>query len=254
MTRIKSSKIIATLLAVVMMLAFLSVSLTFASAEDTPTPAASSDTAGSDNDTAASDTTEKKAPVPLISITTYTYGAPDLNVTIDFKEVNAEPKLDYTDATNTSLVKTITDNIKVFSDKELTKEVDYQSSRIYSNYKYEDNKLTFTVPLNSAKGLSATTTYYLFLGKALTETTEVEGIDSSFEFKTNATTTSTTTRTTRTYTTRKTTYRTVTTRATTVRAKSANTGDPSHLPLWIGIVVASAVFGGMAFIAGKDHE
>ncbi|MBQ8925098.1 MAG: hypothetical protein IJ051_02405, partial [Clostridia bacterium] len=107
------------------------------------------------------------------------------------------------------------------------------------------NVVTFTVPLPQSN-LGASTTYYLFLGKALNETTEVEGADSFFEFKTNATTTSTTRTTTRT------TYRTVTTR-TTVRAKSANTGDPSHLTLWIGLAAVAALMMGAVYFT-KEKE
>ena len=140
-------------------------------------------------------------------------------------------------------MKTFAENIKIYSDKELTKQVNYTGAK-YSNLQFKNNKVTFTVPLNKSN-LSANTTFYLFLGKALNETTEVEGADSYFEFKTNATTTST-------RSTTRTTYRTITTR-TTVRAKSANTGDNSNLPVWIGLAaVAGLMLGAVYFTKEKE--
>ena len=254
MTRTKTTKLVAIIMAVFMAFAFMSFSLTYVSAED-PAPA-SSDTATGDNDqkseetpksdeTPQSDVTPtpvKTAPTPVISLTTYTYGAPDIIVSIDFKD--ATPKLDYTKLTDSDLLKTMTESIKVYSDRELTKQVNYIGAK-FSNPKFENNKLTFTVPLNKSN-LSATTTYYLFLDKALNETTEVEGADSFFEFKTNATTTST-------RSTTRTTYRTITTRNSTVRARSANTDDPSHLPVWIGLAAVSALMLGAVYFS-KERD
>lgn len=264
MTRTKTTKLVAILMAIFMAFAFMSFSLTYVSAADNDTAAsdtASSDTASSDSksdDTASGDKqssdnsganqikadekTTKEAPTPTISITTYIYGAPDIKVTIDFKE--ATPKLDYSKTTDVELLKTMTENINVYTDKEQKKKVNYTGAK-FSNLQFKDNKVTFTVPLNKSN-LSANTTYYLFLGKALNETTEVEGTDSYFEFKTNATTTST-------RSTTRTTYRTITTRNTTVRARSANTDDPSHLPVWIGLVAVSALMlGAVYFVKEKE--
>lgn len=257
MTRTKTNKLAAILMAIFMAFAFMSFSLTCVSAADNDTASsdtASSDTAGSgsadtqsgDNNSAnqlkADEQDTKTAPTPTISITTYTYGAPDINVTIDFGD--ATPKLDYTKTTDTDFMKTFAENIKVYSDKELTKEVTYSGTK-YSNLKYENKKATFTVPLNKSN-LSANSTFYLFLGKALNETTEVEGADSFFEFKTNATTTSTTRTTTRT------TYRTVST-TRTVKAKSANTGDNANLPLWIGLAAVAALMMGAVYFAREKE-
>lgn len=267
MTRTKTTKLVAILMAIFMAFAFMSFSLTYVSAADNDTAAsdtASSDTASSDSksdDTASGDKqssdnsganqikadekTTKEAPTPTISITTYTYGAPDIKVTIDFGEDT--PKIDYSKKTDIDVLKTITENIKVYSDKELTKQVNYTGAKFNDlQYTTTNNKkvVTFTVPLNKSN-LSANSTFYLFLGKALNETNEVEGTDSFFEFKTNATTTST-------RTTAKT-YRTITTTNRTVRAKSANTGDNSNLPVWIGLAaVAGLMLGAVYFTKEKE--
>ena len=241
MTRTKTSKVIAIVLAIAMAFAFFCftvVNSVRAEGEDDQTSSSSSSSSSTSSTTEAT----KEAPTPTISITTYTYGAPDIQVTIDFGE--ATPKIDYSKPTDQDVLKAITDNIKIYSDKELTKQVNYTGAK-YTNLKYENNKVTFTVPLNKSN-LSATTTYYLFLGKALNETTEVEGADSFFEFKTNATTTSTTRTTTRT------TYRTITTR-TPVRAKSANTGDSTNLPVWIGLAAVAALMLGAVYFT-KEKE
>lgn len=246
MTRTKTNKLIAIFMAVFMALAFMSFSLSArAEGEDQSTDPSSS-TSSSTSNTTSTTATQKTAPTPEISVTTYTYGAPDLNVKINFED--ATPQFDYANWNKTENLKLFLDSIKVYSDKDLTKEVNIDNMQL-NNVKFENNTISFTLPLSKAKGLSASTTYYLFLADVLNETTEVKGVSTFFEFKTNTTTTST-----RTVTTRKTTYRTVTTRNTTVRARSANTGDPSHLPLWIGIIVASAVFGGIAYIANREHE
>jgi len=247
MTRTKTSKVIAIVLAIAMAFAFFCftvVNSVRAEGEDDQTSSSSSTSSTSSTSSSTSSTTEdeKTAPTPDISTTTYTYGAPDINVTIDFG--NATPKLDYTKTTDIDFMKTFAENIKVYSDKELTKQVNYTGAK-YSNLQFKNNKVTFTVPLNKSN-LSANTTFYLFLGKALNETTEVEGADSYFEFKTNATTTST-------RTTTKTTYRTITTTNRTVKAKSANTDDPSHLPLWIGLAAVAALMMGAVYFT-KEKE
>ena len=249
MTRTKTNKVIATVLAMLMAFTFFCFTVVnTVRAEDNDDPSSSSSSSSSTSSTSStssstSSTTEdeKTAPTPDIATTTYTYGAPDINVTIDFG--NATPKLDYNKTTDVDFMKTFAENIKIYSDKELTKQVNYTGAK-YSNLQFKNNKVTFTVPLNKSN-LSANTTFYLFLGKALNETTEVEGADSYFEFKTNATTTST-------RSTTRTTYRTITTR-TTVRAKSANTGDSTNLPVWIGLaVVAGLMLGAVYFTKEKE--
>lgn len=241
MTRTKTNKLVAIVLAFVMAFAFFCFTVVNSvRAEDTDDQSSSSSSSSSSTSSTTEET--KEAPTPTISITTYTYGAPDINVTIDFGD--ATPKLDYTKTTDADFMKTFASNIKVYSDKELTKEVTYSGAK-YSNLKYENKKVTFTVPLNKSN-LSANSTFYLFLGKALNETTEVEGADSFFEFKTNATTTSTTRTTTRT------TYRTVST-TRTVKAKSANTGDNANLPLWIGLAAVAALMMGAVYFAREKE-
>lgn len=244
MTRIKTNKLLAIILAVTMAFAFFCVTVvTTVRAEDGEAdPSSTSSSTSSTTSSTSSTEADKTAPTPDIALTTYTYGAPDINVTIDFKD--ATPKLDFSKTTDVELLKTMTENIKVYADKELTKQVNYTGAK-FSNLQFKDNKVTFTVPLNKSN-LSATTTYYLFLGKALNETTEVEGADSYFEFKTNATTTST-------RTTTRTTYRTITTRNSTVRARSANTDDPSHLPVWIGLAAVSALMLGAVYFS-KERD
>ena len=246
MTRTKTSKVIAIVLAIAMAFAFFCftvVNSVRAEGEDDQTSSSSSSSSTSSTSSSTSSTTAetKEPPTPTIETTNYTYGAPDIKVTIDFGD--ATPKLDYTKTTDVDFMKTFAENIKIYSDKELTKQVNYTGAK-YSNLKYENKKVTFTVPLNKSN-LSANSTFYLFLGKALNETTEVEGADSYFEFKTNATTTST-------RSTTKTTYRTITTR-TTVRAKSANTGDSTNLPVWIGLAaVAGLMLGAVYFTKEKE--
>ena len=244
MTRTKTTKLVAIVMAVFMAFTFFCFSVvTTVRAEngEDETSSTSSSTSSTTSSTSSTEA-EKTAPTPDIALTTYTYGAPDINVTIDFKE--ATPKLDYSKTTDVELLKTMTENINVYTDKEQKNKVNYTGAK-FSNLQFKDNKVTFTVPLNKSN-LSANTTYYLFLGKALNETTEVEGTDSYFEFKTNATTTST-------RSTTRTTYRTITTRNTTVRARSANTDDPSHLPVWIGLAaVAGLMLGAVYFTKEKE--
>lgn len=249
MTRTKTTKVIATVLAMLMAFTFFCftvVNTVRAEGEDDQSSSSSSSSSTSSTSSTSSSTSStteesKDAPTPTIETTNYTYGAPDIKVTIDFG--NATPKLDYTKTTDIDFMKTFAENIKVYSDKELTKQVNYTGAK-YSNLQFKDNKVTFTVPLNKSN-LSANSTFYLFLGKALNETTEVEGVDSYFEFKTNATTTST-------RTTAKT-YRTITTTNRTVRAKSANTGDNSNLPVWIGLAaVAGLMLGAVYFTKEKE--
>ena len=246
MTRTKTSKVIAIVLAIAMAFAFFCftvVNSVRAEGEDDQTSSSSSSSSTSSTSSSTSSTTAetKEPPTPTIETTNYTYGAPDIKVTIDFGD--ATPKLDYTKTTDVDFMKTFAENIKIYSDKELTKQVNYTGAK-YSNLKYENKIVTFTVPLNKSN-LSANSTFYLFLGKALNETTEVEGVDSFFDFDTKATTTST-------RSTTKTTYRTITTR-TTVRAKSANTGDNSNLPVWIGLAaVAGLMLGAVYFTKEKE--
>lgn len=243
MTRTKTTKFIATIMAVFMAFTFFcfSVVTTVRAAEGEDETSSTSSSTSSTTSSTSSTEAEKTAPTPDIALTTYTYGAPDINVTIDFKD--ATPKLDYSKTTDTELLKTMTENIKVYTDKELTKQVNYTGAK-FSNLQFKDNKVTFTVPLNKSN-LAATTTYYLFLGKALNETTEVEGADSFFEFQTKSTTTSTSST--------RSTYRTITTRNTTVRARSANTDDPSHLPVWIGLAAVTALMLGAVYFS-KERE
>ena len=246
MTRTKTSKVIAIVLAIAMAFAFFCftvVNSVRAEGEDDQTSSSSSSSSTSSTSSSTSSTTAetKEPPTPTIETTNYTYGAPDIKVTIDFGD--ATPKLDYTKTTDVDFMKTFAENIKIYSDKELTKQVNYTGAK-YSNLKYENKKVTFTVPLNKSN-LSANSTFYLFLGKALNETTEVEGVDSFFDFDTKATTTST-------RSTTRTTYRTITTR-TTVRAKSANTGDSTNLPVWIGLAaVAGLMLGAVYFTKEKE--
>ena len=244
MTRTKTTKLVAIVMAIFMAFTFFCFSVvTTVRAEDgeDETSSTSSSTSSTTSSTSSTEA-EKTAPTPDIALTTYTYGAPDINVTIDFKD--ATPKLDYSKTTDVELLKAMTENINIYTDKEQKNKVNYTGAK-FSNLQFKENKVTFTVPLNKSN-LSASTTYYLFLGKALNETTEVEGTDSYFEFKTNATTTST-------RTTTRTTYRTITTRNSTVRANSANTDDPRHLPVWIGLVAVSALMlGAVYFVKERD--
>ena len=244
MTRTATNKLIAIFMAVFMALALMSFSMSARAEDESADPTdPSSSTSSSTSSTTSTTATEKTAPTPEISITTYTYGAPDLNVKIEFKD--ATPKFDYANWSKTENLKILMDAIKLYSDKDLTKEVTISNKQL-SNVKFENNTASFTVPLSKANGLSASTTYYLFLGDVLNETTEANGESTYFEFKTNTTTTST-------RTTTRTTYRTVTTKATTVRAKSANTGDPSNLPVWIGLAVVAAILGGIV-VVNKEKE
>ena len=182
MTRTKTSKVIAIVLAIAMAFAFFCftvVNSVRAEGEDDQTSSSSSSSSTSSTSSSTSSTTAetKEPPTPTIETTNYTYGAPDIKVTIDFGD--ATPKLDYTKTTDVDFMKTFAENIKIYSDKELTKQVNYTGAK-YSNLKYENKKVTFTVPLNKSN-LSANSTFYLFLGKALNETTEVEGVDSFFD-------------------------------------------------------------------------
>lgn len=285
MTRTKTNKLVAILMAIFMAFAFMSFSLTYVSAADNDTAAsdtASSDTASSDtasSDTASSDTAAKEetpkaseetpkvaedetpvvtevAPTPTFSFDNKQYGAPDVNVTIDFGKTT--PKLKYEGAAKTpnstdteikNTISTILSNIKVYKnynataddDKKFTNEVTVSPVK-YRNLKFENNKVTFTVPLNTSTKLSAYTTFYLWLGPALNETENASGAVTYVEFKTGATTTSTT----------RTTYRTVST-TRTVKAKSANTGDNANLPLWIGLAAVAALMMGAVYFA-KEKE
>lgn len=246
MTRTATNKLIAIFMAVFMALALMSFSMSARAEDESADPTdPSSSTSSSTSSTTSTTAAEKTAPTPEISVTTYTYGAPDLKVKIDFKSQNATPKFDYANWSKTENLKVLMDAVKVYSDKELTKEVNISNKQL-ADFKYNDNIVEFTVPLSKANGLSASTTYYLYLGDVLNETTEANGETTYFEFKTNTTTTST-------RTTTRTTYRTVTTKATTVRAKSANTSDPSNLPVWIGLAVVAAILGGVV-VVNKEKE
>ena len=153
MTRTKTTKLVAIVMAVFMAFTFFCFSVvTTVRAEDgeDETSSTSSSTSSTTSSTSSTEA-EKTAPTPDIALTTYTYGAPDINVTIDFKD--ATPKLDYSKTTDTELLKTMTENIKVYSDKELTKQVNYTGAK-FSNLKFENNKVTFTVPLNKSARLS----------------------------------------------------------------------------------------------------
>ena len=268
MTRTKTTKLIVIIMAVFMTFAFMSVSLTYVSAEnETPagqseqkeeTPKAAEETPNAEDDTPAAPT----APTPSIAFSNNTYGAPDVEVTIDFG--NLEPEIDYNTAAKNptsqdisvvEILSKILSNIKVYKNydenadeaKKFTNEVNFGAK--YKNLTYDTTKhiVKFTVPLNQSTSLSANSTYYLWLGPALNETKDADNGSVNFVKITTKNTTTSTRSTTRT------TYRTITTRNTTVRARSANTDDPSHLPVWIGLVAVSALMlGAVYFVKEKE--
>lgn len=265
MTRTKTTKLIAILMAVFMAFAFMSFSMTYVYAEDgTPGTSETGSEDTEQKEEAKSDektdeksdektdeksdepTTTKTGPIPDIDIPNYTYGAPDINVIIDFGDET--PVMSY-DTIDGDLLTEIANNIKVYSkkvdDNTYENEVKFTLLPKFNNIHFINNKLTFTIPLSKATGFSPNTDYYLFLGKRLNQIQGGIGVDTYSKFSTKTfTTTRTTTRTT---------FRTVTTRATTVRARSANTDDPSHLPVWIGLVAASALMlGAVYFVKEND--
>ena len=272
MTRTKTTKLVAIIMAVFMTFAFMSVSLTYVSAEnETPagqseqkeeTPKAAEETPNAEDDTPAAPT----APTPSIAFSNNTYGAPDVEVTIDFG--NLEPEIDYNTAAKNptsqdisvvEILSKILSNIKVYKNydenadeaKKFTNEVNFGAK--YKNLTYDTTKhiVKFTVPLNQSTSLSANSTYYLWLGPALNETKDADNGSVNF-VKITTKNTTTSTRSTSNNTIR-TTYRTITTRNTTVRARSANTDDPSHLPVWIGLVAVSALMlGAVYFVKERD--
>ena len=183
----------------------------------------------------------------------YKSGAPDISVKLIFPQGDAAVAEDK-----------VAENVKVFEDKDMTKEVDIKD--ITPEVAYSASEITIKVPLSKAKNLETGKNYFLAVLKDVTETKKYYGTDLLQEFEvkkqessTNPTvapsstekpttkTTVKTVKTVRTYTTRKTTYRTLTTRRTTTtakRANAANTGDNSNMPLWIGLaIVASGAFG-----------
>ncbi|MEE1146289.1 MAG: hypothetical protein UHS32_05855 [Bacteroidaceae bacterium] len=153
MTRTKTNKLVAILMAIFMAFAFMSFSLTYVSAADNDT--AASDTASSDtasSDTAAKEETPKAseetpkvaedetpvvtevAPTPTFSFDNKQYGAPDVNVTIDFGKTT--PKLKYEGAAKTpnstdteikNTISTILSNIKVYKNYNATADDDKNS-------------------------------------------------------------------------------------------------------------------------------
>lgn len=132
MTRTKTSKVIAIVLAIAMAFAFFCftvVNSVRAEGEDDQTSSSSSSSSTSSTSSSTSSTTAetKEPPTPTIETTNYTYGAPDIKVTIDFGD--ATPKLDYTKTTDVDFMKTFAENIKIYSDKELTKQVNYTGDR-----------------------------------------------------------------------------------------------------------------------------
>ena len=275
MTRTKTNKFVAIVMALFMAFAFMSLSLTYVSAED-PAPANQSEqkeeTPKTEEDTqkAEENTTDAeedtpdtpKAPIPTISFTNNTYGAPDVEVMIDFGKL--EPEIDYNTAAKNptsqdisvmEILTKILSNIKVYKNydanadegKQFTNEVSFGAK--YSNLTYDATKhiVRFTVPLNKSTSLSANSTYYLWLGPALTETKDAENGSVHFvKITTKNTTTSA-------RSTVKTTYRTIPTTNRTIRAKSANTDDPSHLPVWIGLAAVTALMLGAVYFS-KERE
>ena len=134
--------------------------------------------------------------------------------------------------------------------KQYTNEVNIGAK--FSNLKYDASNhiVTFTVPLNKASNLTANSRFYLWLGPALNETKDANNGSAThvpFDTKsTTASTRSTTRSTTRTIYTVRTTNR-------TIKAKSANTDDPRHLPVWIGLVAVSALMlGAVYFVKERD--
>ena len=254
MTRTKTNKLVAILMAIFMAFAFMSFSLTYVSAAegDDSTPASQSEQKEESDKKNESPTTDKTAPQPTYSLTKYEYGAPDIEVNIDFG-TDLTPVIDFSKTTDQDVLNKIINNVKVYTDKSHTREIKYSGAKI-TGLKFTNNKVTFTVPLHNSTGLAASSTYYLWLGPDLNAAKDASGLDvagydSDIEFTTNRTTTTSTTRSTT-----RTTYRTITTRNVTTRAKSANTDDPSHLPLWIGLAAVSALMLGAAVYFSKEKE
>ena len=280
MTRTKTTKLVAIVMAVFMAFAFMSFSLTYVSAEnetpagqseqkeETPkaeeeTPKAEEETPNAEDDTSTAPT----APTPKHSFSNYTYGAPDVYVTIDFGTL--EPEIDYDTAAKNptsqdisvmEILSKILSNIKVYKNydanadegKQYTNEVNIGAK--FSNLKYDasNHVVTFTVPLSKSTNLSANSRYYLWLGPALNETKDADNGLAAPPILIDTKNTTTSTRSTSNNTIR-TTYRTITTRNSTVRARSANTDDPSHLPVWIGLVAVSALMlGAVYFVKERD--
>lgn len=283
MTRTKTSKVIAIVLAIAMAFAFMSFSLTYVSAEDNAPAAAQEETPKTEEESPkaqektpkteeetpkAEEETPKTptAPRPTFSFSDNTYGAPDVYVTIDFG--NLEPEIDYNTAAKNptsqdisvvEILSKILSNIKVYKNydenadeaKKFTNEVNFGAK--YKNLTYDTTKhiVNFTVPLNQSTSLSANSTYYLWLGPALNETKDADNGSVNF-VKITTKNTTTSTRSTSNNTIR-TTYRTITTRNSTVRARSANTDDPNHLPVWIGLAAVAALMLGAVYFT-KEKE
>ena len=271
MTRTKTNKLVAIIMAVFMAFAFMSFSLTYVSAENEipagqselkeETPKAEEETPKAEEETPTTPT----APTPTHTFTTYTYGAPDVNIRIDFG--NLEPEIDYDTAAKNptsqdisvmEILSKILSNIKVYRNydanaeegKQFTNEVNIGAK--FNNLKYDatNHVVTFTVPLNKATNLTANTRFYLWLGPALNKTKDADNGFVPDPILVDVKSTTTTTRSTSTI---RTTYRTITTRNSTVRARSANTDDPSHLPVWIGLVAVSALMlGAVYFVKERD--
>lgn len=285
MTRTKTTKLVAIVMAVFMAFAFMSFSLTYVSAEnedtatagDTANPGSANNDNQSGSNTADNNSSQLKendeqdtpttptAPTPKYSFTEYNYGAPDVNVRIEFGTL--EPEIDYDTAAKNptsqdiSVMETLSkilSSIKVYRNydanadegKQYTNEVNIGAK--FSNLKYDasNHSVTFTVPLNKASNLTANSRFYLWLGPALNETKDANNGSAThvpFDTKsTTASTRSTTRSTTRTIYTVRTTNR-------TIKAKSANTDDPRHLPVWIGLVAVSALMlGAVYFVKERD--
>ncbi len=189
----------------------------------------------------------------------YKSGAPDISVKITFPQGDAAVAEDK-----------VAENVKVFEDKDMTKEVDIKD--VTPEVAYSASEITIKVPLSKAKNLETGNNYFLAVLKDVTETKKYYGTDLLQEFEvkkqdsstnptvapssTDKSTTATTkktikTVTVKTYTTRKTTYRTLTTRRTTTtakRANAANTGDNSNMPLWIGLAIVACGAFGLAYV------
>lgn len=273
MTRTKTTKLVAIIMAVFMAFAFMSFSLISVSADPAPatqseenggTPKTDEETPDAEGETDDSDGStpnkeEDKTPnptpattkviIPDIAIPTYDYGAPDINVIINFEKET--PKQNYNNLDKT-LLELIGRNIKVYSkkvdDNTYTNEVNFTIATKFNNIRFNNNTLTFVVPLSKATGFNSNTTYYLSLGKELNELIDAEGQDTFFPF-----TTKTITTTAKPVNTTKRTVYTVRTTNRTIKAKSANTDDPSHLPVWIGLVAVSALMlGAVYFVKERD--
>ena len=199
----------------------------------------------------------------------YTKGAPDISVKVTFPQEDPAIEED-----------NIPENVKVFEDKDMTKEVDIKD--VTPDVTFSNSEINIKVPLSKAKNLEAGKKYFLAVLKPVTETKKYYGTDLLQEFEvkkeqsstdptvapvpssTDKSSTKSTTKTVtttknkiRTVTTRKTTYRTVTTRRTVTttakRVNAANTGDNSNMPLWIGLAIVAAGAGAMAYV-WKEHE